>query len=101
MKNRSRGFQACVKVRGPQDLEWLPQEAHGAEPLLNDTREHGVPISMTRVMNGSKLNKSTSYGAHALELKETIFFSKELSEQLHAGHMDILPLAKVRHLNVL
>ena len=49
-------------------------------------------------MNASNLDKTVSYGSHALALKEKYFFRKELAYQLRSVHIVIYPLAKVQHL---
>ena len=58
-------FQTCTEVRGPQELETLPAEAHTSEPLLRHAAEHGVPISIPRGMDKEEIEAAICYGTHA------------------------------------
>ena len=83
--------RASVEAHGPEELNSFPKEAQVAVPILSCMRNHGVYIYMPRGMNKIELKNALTYVAHSSTVKEKAFVRKELSDQLRAGHVAIIP----------
>ena len=53
---------------------------------------------MPRGMNSVELKHSLKYGAHSSAVKAEAFVRKDLDKQLREGHVSILQLEDVKHL---
>ena len=83
---------------GTRDLSDTPVVYHLTTGLFSHMHQHGVSIEMTRGINKCDFKALITYGALTLDKKEKYFLCKELAEKMAAGHMDILPILKLRKL---
>ena len=57
-------YQTCAKAQGSPQLQQLRPTSHPEAQLLNNTREHGIPIFLPRGMSEEELGASMHHGAH-------------------------------------
>ena len=91
-------FRACIEARSPHKFDSFPKKDQVSAPLLNYTREHGVPIDIPRGINIIELKKALNYRAHPSVVKDKAFVRKDIDEQLRSGNIAILLLEYVKYL---